>query len=583
MKAAGNWAQQGVLKIIDASQSKSKRESEVINTIKPTNHLSSALHTYMDLNRYQSIVEVLETACEKFAHKPAFSNLGYTISFRRLEKLTRQFAVYLQNYTHLKPGDRIAIQLPNVLQFPVCVLGAMRAGLIVVNTNPLYTVREMVHQFNDAGVTALVVLANFGDRVEQSLPDTLIKTVIVTELADLLPFPKNRLINAAVKYVKKMVPKYELPTAITLNSALLQGRKHRLVRYCPENADVTAVLQYTGGTTGISKGAELTHRNLIANMLQIRGVWSNFREGKEIMMTPLPLYHIFSFTVNCMAMIESGNHSVLITNPRDLAGFIEEMKKWPFTAFAGLNTLFLALCEHPDFASVDFSHLKITVAGGMALQKSVAEKWQAITHCQICEGFGMTETAPVVSVNPPEAIQIGSVGLPVQDTHVRVVDENGVVLGVDMPGELCVKGPQVMKGYWQRDDETIKIFDKEGWLKTGDIAVIQADGYIRIVDRLKDMILVSGFNVYPNEIEDELVTHPDIRECAAIGVADEKSGEVVKVFVVASRSTLSQQDVIQYARQRLVAYKVPKYVEFRQELPKSNVGKILRKMLRVPA
>jgi long-chain acyl-CoA synthetase len=300
------------------------------------------------------------------------------------------------------------------------------------------------------------------------------------------------------------------------------------------------------------------------------------------MMTPLPLYHIFSFTVNCMAMIESGNHSVLITNPRDLDAFINEMKNWPFTAFAGLNTLFLALCEHEAFPSVDFSHLKITLAGGMALHKSVAEKWQQITKCQICEGFGMTETAPVVCVNPPDAIQIGSVGLPVQDTQVRVVDENGVVLGIDIPGELCVKGPQVMKGYWRRDDETAKVFDKDGWLKTGDIAVIQADGYIRIVDRLKDMILVSGFNVYPNEIEDELVTHPDIRECAAIGVDDEKSGEVVKVFVVASRSTLSQQDVIQYARQRLVAYKVPKFVEFRQELPKSNVGKILRKMLREP-
>lgn len=548
----------------------------------PPQSTVTQLSTTVDLNCYQSIVEMLETACKKFAHKPAFSNLGFTISFRRLEKLTRQFAAYLQNYTDLKPGDRIAIQLPNVLQFPVCVLGAMRAGLIVVNTNPLYTVREMVHQFNDAGVTALVVLANFGDRVEQSLPDTAIKTLIVTELADLLPFPKNRLINATVKYVKKMVPKYRLPTAVMLNNALLQGRKHQLVRYVPENPDVTAVLQYTGGTTGVSKGAELTHRNLIANMLQIRGVWRNFREGKEIMMTPLPLYHIFSFTVNCMAMIESGNHSVLITNPRDLNAFINEMKNWPFTAFAGLNTLFLALSEQEAFASVDFSHLKITLAGGMALHKSVAEKWQAITNCQICEGFGMTETSPVVCVNPADAIQIGSVGLPVQDTLVRVVDEQGAVLGIDTPGELCVKGPQVMKGYWHRDDETAKVFDKEGWLKTGDIAVIQADGYIRIVDRLKDMILVSGFNVYPNEIEDELMTHPDIRECAAIGVEDEKSGEVVKVFVVASRSTLSQQDVIQYARQRLVAYKVPKFVEFRQELPKSNVGKILRKMLREP-
>ena len=571
MKAAEKWAQQ------------TQPQIEKMNATVPSSQSGSGLSTPMDLNRYQSIVEVLETACQKFAHKPAFSNLGYTISFRRLEKLTRQFAVYLQNYTDLKPGDRIAIQLPNVLQFPVCVLGAMRAGLIVVNTNPLYTVREMVHQFNDAGVTALVVLANFGDRVEQSLPETAIKTLIVTELADLLPFPKNRFINAAVKYVKKLVPKYQLPTAIALNGALLQGRKHQLKRYTPENADVTAVLQYTGGTTGISKGAELTHRNLIANMLQIRGVWSNFREGKEIMMTPLPLYHIFSFTVNCMAMIESGNHSVLITNPRDLPAFINEMKKWPFTAFAGLNTLFLALCEQKEFASIDFSHLKITVAGGMALQKSVAVKWHEITGCQICEGFGMTETAPVVCVNPPDAIQIGSVGVPVQDTQVRVVDEQGVVLGIDAPGELCVKGPQVMKGYWHRDDETAKVFDQEGWLKTGDVAVIQADGYIRIVDRLKDMILVSGFNVYPNEIEDELVTHPDIRECAAVGVADEKSGEVVKVFVVASRSTLSHQDVIQYARQRLVAYKVPKFVEFRQELPKSNVGKILRKMLREPA
>lgn len=534
----------------------------------------------MDLNRYQSIVEVLETACAKFAHKPAFSNLGYTISFRRLEKLTRRFAAFLQNHTDLKPGDRIAIQLPNVLQFPVCVLGAMRAGLIVVNTNPLYTVREMVHQFNDAGVTALVVLANFGDRVEQALPDTQITTVILTELGDFLPFPKKLLINTVVRYIKKLVPKFHLPEAVALNKALLMGRQAEFVRYQPCSADVTAVLQYTGGTTGVSKGAELTHANLIANMLQIRGAWRDFQDGKEIMMTPLPLYHIFSFTVNCLAMIESGNHSVLITNPRDMAAFIAELKKWPFTAFAGLNTLFLALSEQPEFAKLNFSRLKITVAGGMALQRSVAEKWQQITGCQICEGFGMTETSPVVSVNPPDAIQLGTVGLPVQDTQVKVVDEQGKSLGVDMRGELCVKGPQVMKSYWHRADETAKIFDADGWLKTGDVAIIQEDGYIRIVDRIKDMILVSGFNVYPNEIEDELVTHPDIRECAAIGVADEKSGEVVKVFVVASRDGLTPAEVISYAKERLVGYKVPKYVEFRKELPKSNVGKILRKLLR---
>ncbi len=532
-----------------------------------------------DLRLYQSIPELLQTACAQYAHRPSFSNLGHTLNFGDLDRLTRRFAAYLQNETDLKPGDRIAIQLPNVLQYPVCVLGALRAGLVVVNTNPLYTEREMLHQFSDSGAKALVVLANFADRVEAIIGKTQINTLIITELADLIPMPKRLLINGVVKYIKKMVPKYHLPQAVPLNQALSIGMRRRFQAVTCKSND-TAVLQYTGGTTGVSKGAELSHQNLIANVLQIRNVWQDFNEGKEVVMTPLPLYHIFSFTVNCLAMIQSGCHSVLITNPKDIPAFISEMKKWKFTIFAGLNTLFVALYNDPKFKKIDFSQLKLTIAGGMALQQDVSETWHKVTGCQIAEGFGMTETSPVVCVNPPQQIEQGTVGLPVLETQVKVIDEDGKDLSSGERGELCVKGPQVMKGYWQRPNETAQTFTDDGWLKTGDIAIIQPNGYVKIVDRIKDMILVSGFNVYPNEVEDELTKHPGIVECAAVGVESEKSGEVVKVFVVRSDPTLTEKQVIDHAKEHLTGYKVPRSVEFRDDLPKSNVGKILRKELR---
>lgn len=528
---------------------------------------------------YPSIPALVQQACNRFAARPAFSNLGHTLYFGDLDRLSRRFAAFLQSQSDLQPGDRIAIQLPNVLQYPVCVLGAIRAGLVVVNTNPLYTEREMLHQFKDSGAKALVVLANFGALVEKILAQTEIKTLIVTELGDLLPLPKRLLVNSVVKHVKKLVPDYYLPTKIMLRTALSLGKK-RQFKPVAMQLDDTAVLQYTGGTTGVSKGAELSHRNIISNVAQIRSVWTDFEEGKEVMMTPLPMYHIFSFTVNCLAMVESGTHSVLITNPKDIPAFIKELKKWPFTLFAGLNTLFVALYNHSDFKQIDFSKLKLTIAGGMAMQNNVADRWFELTGCRICEGFGMTETSPVICVNRPDQIRQGTVGLPVAETQVQVIDEAGHALPSGERGELCAKGPQVMKGYWRRPKETAAVFTEEGWLKTGDIAIIDAEGFIKIVDRIKDMILVSGFNVYPNEIEDELTQHSKILECAAIGVPNEKSGEVVKVFIVKAEESLTEEEVFAFAKERLTGYKMPKSVEFRAELPKSNVGKILRKELR---
>lgn len=537
--------------------------------------------TEADFSKYSTLLDVFYSSVQKFRSKPAFSCMGKTITYGDLDKLSADFASYIQNHTTLKPGDRIAVQMPNVLQFPVVVFGAVRAGLVVVNTNPLYTAREMEHQFNDAGCKALVALANFGDLVEEVLPKTGIETVIITQIGDLLGGLKGALVNTVVKRVKKMVPKFHIPKAIAFNKAMKIGKGQAFnASHTPKSTD-TAVLQYTGGTTGVAKGAVLSHANLVANMIQMRAVLPQFNEGEEIMITPLPLYHIFSFTVNCMAMMEMGSLSVLITNPRDIPGFVKELKNWKFTALTGLNTLFVALCNNPEFRDLDFSALKITVSGGMALQHATAEEWEKVTGCNVCEGYGMTETSPVVTVNPPSAIQIGSIGLPLPGTVVKVIDddENDVPLGES--GELCVKGPQVMQGYWQREEATRETMTKDGvWLKTGDVAVIQDDGYVKIVDRKKDMILVSGFNVYPNELEDVIVTHPDIVECAAVGVPDEKSGESVKIFAVSSNASLTDKDVIEFCRDKLTGYKMPRYVEFREELPKTNVGKILRRELR---
>ncbi|BBT15494.1 long-chain-fatty-acid--CoA ligase FadD1 [Metapseudomonas otitidis] len=535
----------------------------------------------INADAYPNIQAVLKESCQRFADKPAFSNLGKTLTYGELYALSGAFAAYLQNHTDLQPGDRIAVQLPNVLQYPVVVFGALRAGLVVVNTNPLYTAREMEHQFNDSGAKALVCLANMAHLAESVLPKTGIRHVVVTEVGDLLPPLKRLLVNSVIKYVKKMVPAFHLPQAVKLNHALAKGQG-KAVREASPAANDVAVLQYTGGTTGVAKGAMLTHRNLIANMLQCKALMgANLNEGCEVLITPLPLYHIYAFTFHCMAMMLTGNHNILISNPRDLPAMVKELGNWKFTGFVGLNTLFVALCNNEDFRKLDFSALKLTLSGGMALQLAAAERWKEVTGCAICEGFGMTETSPVVSVNPFQSIQIGTIGIPVPSTQCKVVDDEGNDLAIGAIGELCVKGPQVMKGYWQRQDATDEILSADGWLKTGDIGLIQEDGYMRIVDRKKDMILVSGFNVYPNELEDVLATLPGVLQCAAIGIPDEKSGEAIKVFVVVKPgASLTKDEVMQHMRANVTGYKVPRSVEFRDSLPTTNVGKILRRELR---
>mgnify|MGYP001215014022 CR=1 FL=1 len=535
----------------------------------------------IDPDQYPNVQTVLKQSCQRFADKPAFTNLGKTLTYGELYELSGTFAAYLQNHTDLQPGDRIALQMPNILQYPVAIFGAIRAGLVVVNTNPLYTAREMEHQFNDSGAKALVCLANMAHLAEQVVPKTGVKTVIITEVGDMLPTFKRILVNTVVKRVKKMVPPYHLPQAISFLDALDKGRGKILRESAPKGEDI-AVLQYTGGTTGVAKGAMLTHRNLVANMLQVRALMgANLNEGCEVAVSPLPLYHIYAFTFNCMAMMLIGAHNLLVTNPRDLPAMIKEIKPYKFSVFVGLNTLFVALSNNEGFRALDFSSLKLTVSGGMALQLATAERWQEVTNCPICEGFGMTETSPVATVNPFSAIQLGTIGIPLPSTLCKVINDDGKDLDVGEIGEICVKGPQVMKGYWQRQEVTAEILDSEGWLKTGDIGLIQEDGYLKIVDRKKDMILVSGFNVYPNELEDVLAMIPGVLQCAAIGVPDEKSGEAIKVFVVVKPGvTLTKETVMEHMRANVTGYKVPRAVEFRDALPMTNVGKILRRELR---
>jgi long-chain acyl-CoA synthetase len=529
---------------------------------------------------YKSAVEVFEKSCKKFPKNIAFTNMDKDLSFENLDRLSEYFAAYLQSIG-LKKGDRIAIQMPNLLQYPVALFGALRAGLVVVNTNPLYTAREMEHQFRDAEIKAVVILANFADKLEEVMRSYPVEHVILTSIGDLLGFPKNLVVNFVVRYVKKMVPKFRLENTVSFNKALLLGALKRFQKPQINNDDL-AFLQYTGGTTGVAKGAMLTHRNVVANMEQI-STWMNtaLRESEETIITPLPLYHIFSLTVNCLTFMKYGSRSILITNPKDLPAFIKEMKKYRFTAITAVNTLYNALLNHPDFETVNFNSLKVAVGGGMAVQSSVADKWRKTTGVPLVEGFGLTETSPVLSVNRIDGYErVGTIGLPVPSTLLSIRDEDGKELGMGEPGELCAKGPQVFPGYWRREDETKKVFSEDGWFKTGDIAVFDNDGYFKIVDRKKDMILVSGFNVYPNEIEDVIAQHPGVLEVAAIGVPDEKSGEAVKIFVVKKSETLTIQTLRDFAREKLTAYKVPKHIEFRTELPKTNVGKILRRALR---
>ncbi|MBB6341187.1 long-chain acyl-CoA synthetase [Pseudomonas fluvialis] len=543
----------------------------------------------IDPSAYGSIVEVFERSCKKFADRPAFSNMGVTLTYAELDRLSAAFAAYLQRHTDLKPGERIAVQMPNILQYPIAVFGALRAGLIVVNTNPLYTAREMKHQFKDAGVRALVYVNLFGHLVQEVLPDTSIDYLIEARMGDMLPSLKGWLVNTVVKKVKKMVPAYHLPQALSFKSVLAQGKGHAL-KPVPLSLDDIAVLQYTGGTTGVAKGAMLTHGNLVANMQQVDACLSQLddsgvplmKQGQEIMIAPLPLYHIYAFTANCMCMMVNGNHNILITNPRDIGGFIKELKKWRFSALLGLNTLFVALMDHPEFKELDFSNLKVTNSGGTALVKATAERWQAMTGCSVVEGYGLTETSPVASTNGyGKLARLGSVGIPVPGTAFKVIDDDGHELPIGERGELCIQGPQVMKGYWQRPEATAEVLDAEGWLKTGDVAIIDAGGFVHIVDRKKDLIIVSGFNVYPNEIEDVVMAHPQVASCAAIGVPDERSGEAVKLFVVPrTGGGVTVDELKAYCKENFTGYKVPKHIVLKDALPMTPVGKILRRELR---
>ncbi len=535
----------------------------------------------VDPSQFTSLVDLLETIFQKFAMKPSFHNMGKTITYAELDRMSYQFACFLQNDLKLSRGDRVAIMMPNILQYPVALFGALRAGMVVVNCNPLYTPRELEHQLKDSGAKAIVILENFATTLEKVLTETPVKHVVTTGVGDLLGFPKGLIVNAVLKHIKKMVPRHSIPRVYRFAEALALGSTTSLSKPVLKNEDL-AFLQYTGGTTGVSKGAMLTHANILTNYLQAKTwIQSLVKEGEEVIITPLPLYHIFSLTANCMIFCSLGALNVLITNPRDMPGFVKELKKWKFTAITGVNTLFNGLLNTPGFKDVDFSALKVALGGGMAVQKAVAERWKSVTGVPLIEAYGLTETSPAACINPMTLRDYnGFIGLPLPSTEVAILDDAGKEVELGQVGEISIRGPQVMKGYWNRPDETAKVMTGDGFFRTGDLGFMNADGYVKIVDRKKDMILVSGFNVYPNEIEDVLASHPKVLEAAAIGVPDEKSGEVVKVFIVKKDPTLTEDEVKSFAKQGLTGYKIPKFVEFRTELPKSNVGKILRKDLR---
>ncbi len=544
-------------------------------------HYPPGVPAEIDVNEFSSLADLFDQSVQRFRDRPAFYHMGKQITYGELDVLSARFAAYLQQGLGLKKGDRVAIMMPNALQYPVAMYGILRAGLTAVNVNPLYTPRELEHQLNDAGAETIVIVENFCKTLQAVMKSTRVKNVIVTALGDMLPFPKSLIVNMVVKHVKKMVPAWELPGHHRFNDVLKQGAR---MTFTPASLthDDLAYLQYTGGTTGVAKGAMLTHRNIVANLLQA-STWigQNAKPGYEVIITALPLYHIFSLTANCLTFMRLGGCNVLITNPRDIAGLIKELKQHKFTAFTGVNTLFNALANHPDFPTVDFSHLHLTLGGGMAVQKAVAERWKEITGVALVEAYGLTETSPAAVINPLNLTAYnGFIGLPIPSTEIELRDDQGNAVGFDTPGELCIRGPQVMKGYWNRPDETAKVLGADGFLATGDVATINQDGYLKIVDRKKDMILVSGFNVYPNEIEDVLALMPGILEVAAVGAPDEHSGEIVMVCIVKKDPNLTEEQVIQFARQSLTGYKMPRRVRFMTELPKTNVGKILRRELR---
>ncbi|GAA5181002.1 AMP-binding protein [Niveibacterium umoris] len=535
----------------------------------------------INLSEYGAIGDLFAEGVRKFGARAAYVNMDKAISYDELDRQTASFAAFLQQELKLPKGARIALMMPNLLQYPICLWGALRAGYVVVNCNPLYTPRELEHQLKDSGADVIVILENFASTLQEVLAHTPVKHVIVTRIGDALGGVKGALVSFVVKNIKKMVPAWNIPGHIPFGRAMSRGAAHKLQAVKVTQDDI-AFLQYTGGTTGVSKGAVLTHRNIIANLQQAHAWIKPFlKEGEEVIVTALPLYHIFSLTANCLTFFKVGATNILITNPRDIPGFVKELQKHPFTAITGVNTLFNALLNNPDFVKLDFSQLRCALGGGMAVQRAVADKWRALTGKPLVEAYGLTETSPAVTINPLDLPAFnGAIGLPVPSTEISIRDEDGKELGVGESGELCVRGPQVMAGYYNRPDETAKVMTSDGFLKTGDVAVVDEKGFVRIVDRKKDMILVSGFNVYPNEIEDVVASHPGVLEVAAVGVPDEKSGEAVKIFVVKKDADLTAESVIAHCREKLTGYKVPKLVEFRSELPKTNVGKILRRALR---
>ena len=535
----------------------------------------------IDLAEYSSVVDILEQSFEKYPKRPALHCMGKTYNYEEVEILSRRFASYLQNDLNLKKGDRVALMMPNVLQYPIVLFGILRAGLVAVNVNPLYTARELEHQLNDSGAETIIIFESAASTLEEIRAKTPVKNILVTRIGDFLSFPKSLIANAVIKHVKKMIPPYTLPGANSLKEKLFGADATKYERPVLTSKD-TLFLQYTGGTTGVSKGAELTHGNIVANILQARAWTGNHViEGEEIIITPLPLYHIFSLTANCLLFTSLGSLNVLITNPRDIAGFIKELKKWKFTSFTGVNTLFNGLLNNSDFADVDFSSLRLTLGGGMAVQKSVAQKWKEVTGIPLIEAYGLTETSPAACINPMDLEDHnGKIGIPISSTEIVIRDDAGKDVAVGEVGELCIKGPQVMKGYWNRPDETQNVFTEDAYLKTGDIAFMDERGFFQIVDRKKDMILVSGFNVFPNEVEEVLSGHPGVLEVAVVGVPDQKSGEAVKAFIVKREEAVTDEELRAYCKEHLTSYKVPRHYEFRTDLPKSNVGKILRKELR---
>ncbi len=534
----------------------------------------------IDPDRYSSLIEMFESSVKRYADRPAFVNMGEVMTFRKLEERSRAFAAYLQNQLKLQKGDRVALMMPNLLQYPVALFGVLRAGLVVVNVNPLYTPRELEHQLKDSGASTIVIVSNFAHTLEKVVHNTAVKHVILTRMGDQLSTAKGTLVNFVVKYIKRLVPKYHLPDAISFRRVLQEGRRQQYIRPDIINTDL-AFLQYTGGTTGVAKGAMLTHRNMLANLEQCKGAYGAIlQEGNELVITALPLYHIFALTVNGLLFLELGGKNLLITNPRDIPAVVKELKQYPFTAITGVNTLFNALLNNKEFHELDFSTLRLAVGGGASVQQAVAERWEKLTGKHLLEGYGLTESSPLVAVNPYDLKHYsGSIGLPVSSTDVKIIDDDGNDAGPGESGELWVRGPQVMLGYWQQPAATDEVL-KDGWLATGDIVTSDDEGFLRVIDRKKDMILVSGFNVYPTEIEDVISRHPKVSESAVVGVDNEISGEAVKAFVVRRDQSLTKEELTTHCRRNLTGYKVPKEIEFCDDLPKSNVGKILRRELR---